>query len=216
MRAGPEAAFAALPAPVRACLKAAGPGLKAAARKDPPGFAKELLGLLNSAAAALNSAPAEVLFLTGFDSCDGTPGRLDAALAELRAALFLRHEGFEDIRPVARAAGRTADLAASRGGREYLFEVRWVRGGFGAGAAARLSAKCEKKSAQLRAGLKRSGAELGGIIFVGEPLGFGKFRDSLELAAVAAAVTVPARRRGLHVCLVSGWDTAVSPPWSAA
>ncbi len=210
------AAFSALPGPVRACLKAAGPGLRAAAKKDPAAFVKNLLHLLASAAAALGCRGEEALFLTGFEAGDRTPGRLDAALAELRAVLFLRAEGFEEICALPRAAGKTADLRARRGGEDYLFEVRWVRGGFAGCAALKLSAKCLKKAAQLRAGLKKTGAARGGIIFAGEPLGFGRFGPSPELAAAAAAVTVPPRsgRAGkITVCLISGNEAAVFPAW---
>ena len=52
-----------------------------------------------------------------------------------------------------RAAGKTADLRARRGGEDYLFEERWVRSGFAGCGAGKLSAKCLKKAAQLRAGL---------------------------------------------------------------
>lgn len=210
------AAFSALPGPVRACLKAAGPGLRAAAKKDPARFSKNISALLAAAAAALACGAPEALFLTGFEAGDCTPGRLDAALAELRAAVFLRAEGFSEICAVPRSAGKTADLRARRGGEDYLFEVRWVRGGFGGGAAGKLSAKCLKKAAQLRAGLKKTGAGRGGIIFAGEPLGFGRFRPSAALAAAAAAVTVPPRsgRAGnISVCLISGDEAAVFPPW---
>lgn len=210
------AVFSALPGPVRACLKAAGPGLRAAAKKDPAAFVKDLLNLLASAAAALGCRGEEALFLTGFAGADPTPGRLDAALAELRAVLFLRSEGFKEICALPCAAGKTADLRARRGGEDYLFEVRWVRGGFDGSAALKLSAKCRRKAAQLRAGLKKTGAARGGIIFAGEPLGFGRFSPSPELAAAAAAVTVPPRsgRAGnISVCLIRGDEAAVFPPW---
>lgn len=194
-------------------LRAAGPELRAALKKD-PSLAVEIEELLSRAGALLGRPAGDVLFCTGFERGDSTPGRLDAALAELGAALFLAQEGFAGIGPVARSAGRTADLAATRGGAAYLFEVRLVRGGFGANAAARLSAKCEKKAVQLRAGLKKSGAALGGMIFVGGLPCTGGFRRSVALEAVAAQVVVPARRRGLHVCLLSGCEFAVFPAWS--
>lgn len=210
-----QAAYCALPAPVRASLRAAGPALRSAAKKDPAGFVKNILKLLTASASALGCRKEEALFLTGFDGSDGTPGRLDAALAELRAVLFLRHEGFSNISAVPRAVGKTADLRAERSGEEYLFEVRWVRGGFGAEPAEKLSAKCLKKAAQVRAGLKKTGAGRGGIIFVAEPLGFGNFCQCAALAAAAAAVRLPARGGGeISVCLVSGSEAAVFPPWS--
>lgn len=192
--------------------RAAGPALRAALKKD-PALAGEMQELISAAGAVLGMPPAEVLFFTGFERADRTPGRLEAALAELRAALFLRHEGFSGIRLVGRAAGRTADLGAARDGEEFLFEVRWVRGGFGQEAAKKLTAKCLKKSVQLRAGLKKSGAGRGGLIFVAEPVYYGPFRRSAALAGVAAAVKVPARRAGLHLCLISAGETAVHPAW---
>jgi hypothetical protein len=215
MPAVPPAAYSALPAPVRTCLRAAGPALRSVAKKDPAGFVKNLLRLLSSSSAALGCRAEEALFLTGFDGSNGTPGRLDAALAELRAVLFLKSEGFTGIGALPRTAGKTADLRAERAGEKYLFEVRWVRDGFGAETAEKLSAKCLKKAAQLRAALKKSGAGSGGVIFVAEPLGSGPLRPSRALAAAAASVRLPARGGPkISVCLVSGNEAAVSPPWS--
>lgn len=215
MPAVTPAAFSALPAPVRACLRAAGPGLRSAAKKGPAGFVRNLLDLLSASSSALGCGAGEALFLTGFDGSDGTPGRLDAALAELRAVLYLKSEGFNDVCALPRAAGKTADLRATLAGEEYLFEVRWVRGGFGAEPAKRLSAKCLKKAAQLRAALKKAGAGRGGMIFVAEPLGFGRFGASRALASAAASVILPARGGiKMCVCLISGDKAAVFPPWS--
>lgn len=193
-------------------LGAASAGLRAALKRDPE-LAGRITALLSSAGAVLNRPPEEVLFCTGFERGDATPGRLDAALAELRAALFLAAEGFEAISPEDRAPGKTADLSASRAGERYLFEVRWVRDGFGDGAVKRLTAKCVRKAAQLGTALKRRGLARGGMIFVcGGVPGEGLARSpALQLTADAVLAALP--NPGRHVCLVRGARTAVAPPW---
>ncbi len=192
-------------------LRAASPALRSALRRD-RSLSGKIKALLAEAGGVFECPPSGALYLTGFGPGDRTPGRLDAALAELRAALFLRGEGFSGIRPLATAAGRTPDLAARRGGELWAFEVRWVRGGLG-GAPEKLSAKCARKAAQLGAGLKALGAGRCGIILVGEPLGFGPFAPSPELAALAAAVEVPVRACRPHICLLAGGASGVFPPW---
>lgn len=202
-------AFAGLPPAVSGCLRAAGKEFRAAARKDPEGFGRELRLLLQAAAGLFGCTAEEALFLTGFDKNDTTPARLEAALAELRAAVFLESEGFSGIRPLARSAGKTADLAAERGGRRYVFEVRWVSGGFGADAVRRLKAKCRRKAAQAGTAAKKSGASARGVVLVeGVRSGAG---SSARLAETALAVSPAAN--GAHVCLISGRGSAVCPPW---
>lgn len=193
-------------------LRAASPALRAALRKA-PALAAEIEELLSRAGALFGCPAGDVLFCTGFERGDATPGRLDAALAELGAALFLAGEGFTGLKPVGRTAGRTADLSALRNGEIYLFEVRQVRGGFGPGAAEKLSAKCLKKSAQLRSGLKSAGAGRGGLVFVAGLPCAGPFRRSAALTAAAAEVKVPPRRTRLQVCLLSGPEAGVFPDW---
>ncbi|MGD9643628.1 MAG: hypothetical protein AB7V08_12920 [Elusimicrobiales bacterium] len=196
-------------------VRAASPALRAALRRD-PAAAGRLNELLSSAGALFGCQAGEALFYTGFDRDDATPGRLDAALAELRAALFLAGEGFTGVRPLGRAECRTADLAAARGGEEYLFEVRWVSGGFGADAVKKLSAKCERKGVQLRAALKRAPGGRGGIIFVAGPLFAASALSAPGLAAAAREVCAAQTRPGLHICLLAGDAAAVCPPWAPA
>ncbi|PKM97050.1 MAG: hypothetical protein CVU79_10380 [Elusimicrobia bacterium HGW-Elusimicrobia-3] len=201
--------------PALPALRAASPALRAALRRD-PAAAAEIRQLLSSAGALFGCQAGEALFCTGFDRGDATPGRLDAALAELRAALFLAGEGFTAVRPLGRGVGRTADLAALRGGTEYLFEVRWVSGGFGADAVKKLSAKCERKAAQLRAALKRAPQGRGGVVFVAGPLFPSLAWSGPDLAAAARAVHAAQARAGLHVCLLAGDASAVCPAWPQA
>jgi len=203
-------AASGLPPAVRLSLAGAGPELRAAERRD-PGFFAGLSGLFAAAGEALGLPPEEALSGSGYLPGDATPGRLEAALAELRAALFLRAEGFEEIKAVPRAAGRTADLRALRAGREYHFEVRFVGGELG--TVKRLAAKFGCKSAQVRTSLKRRGGGRGGVVFVaGLPCGAVP-GPAAELAATAAAVHSACRRKDLHVCLIDGGRIAVAPPW---
>jgi len=200
--------------PALPVLRAASPALRAALRRH-PAAAAELKELLSSAGALFGCLAGETIFYTGFEPGDATPGRLDAALAELRAALFLAGEGFAGIKPQGRSECRTADLAATRGGEEYLFEVRWVSGGFGADAVKKLSAKCERKAAQLRAALKRAPAGRGGVVFVAGPLFPAAAWRGPDLDSAARAVHAAQSRSGLHVCLLAGDASAVFPPWPA-
>lgn len=201
--------FAGLPPAVSGCMRAAGKEFRAAARRDPAGFGRGLDRLLRGAARLFGCPAGEALFLTGFDKRDTTPARLEAALAELRAALYLESEGFSAIRPMPRAAGRTADLAAERGGKKYVFEVRWVSGGFGPEPAKRLKAKCRRKAAQAGTAARKSGASARGVVLVEGVL--SEVKSSGRLAETALAVSPAAN--GAHVCLLSGGDSAVYPPW---
>lgn len=202
----------ALPRAVLDCLPAAGPGFRAALKKDPLAFPALISRLLSGAAEALGCAPEETLFLTGFGRNDPTPGRLEAALAELSAVLFLRAEGFSRIRPLERAAWPTADLLAERGVVPWAFEVRWVRDAGAVGAAKRLAAKCRRKSAQVATSLKKSSALRGGIVLVAGQPAPGPFTRSPGLDAAAGAARSLAGLTG-HVCLVSGEIAGVFPPW---
>ena len=194
-------------------LRAASPALRAALKKDLT-LAPALLALLARAGRLFGCPAEEALFLTGFDRADATPGRLDAALAELGAAEFLSREGFSAITPLARSTRPTADLAASLGGDAYVFEVRWVSGGFGEDAVRKLSDKCAKKAAQLGAAVKRSGAAAGGIIFAaGLPV--GRAGAAAELREAAVRLRELAGRGRRHVCLISGRRSAAYPEWGS-
>ncbi|MDA8131206.1 MAG: hypothetical protein M0011_06845 [Elusimicrobia bacterium] len=202
------------PLPALPGLRAASPALRAALKKD-PSLSPALAALLARSGRLFGCPAEEALFLTGFDKDDATPGRLDAALAELRAADFLRLEGFTDIVPLARSSRPTADLAASRGGALYVFEVRWVGGGFGADAVSKLSDKCARKAVQLGAAMKRSGADAGGLIFVaGLPFG-REGRSPALLAEAAEKLSGKAGRGRRHVCLIDGLGSAAYPEWGS-
>lgn len=207
------AVFASLPLPVRECLGAAGTEFRSAARKAPGAFAAEVGGLLRSAARIFGCRTEEALFLTGFEKLNSTPGRLEDALAELRAAEFLAAEGFSGISPLGRTVSRTADLRASRAGEGYVFEVRRVSGGFGAAAARRLIPKFRKKAVQVGVSIKALGISRGGVIFVAGPPFGRSFVPSAALAEAAAGVRAGAARPRMHACLLSGGAAAVSPDW---
>ncbi len=199
------------PVPALPGLRAASPALRAALKKD-PSLSPALAALLARSGRLFGCPAEEVLFLTGFDKDDATPGRLDAALAELRAADFLHLEGFTDIVPLARSSRPTADLAASRGGASYVFEVRWVGGGFGGDVVKKLSDKCAKKAVQLGAAIKRTGADAGGLIFVaGLPLGGQS--GAAGLSEAAEELREKAGRGRRHICLIDGRSSAAYPEW---
>lgn len=198
-----------LPPAVRLCLAGAGPALRAGARRD-PGFLAGLGAFLAAAGDALGLGAPEALCFSGYRPGDATPGRLEAALAELGAALLLRAEGFTGIRPVARAAGRTADLRAERGGSEYYFEVRFVGGELGPAPERRLAAKFRSKAPQVRTSLKRSGGRGGGVIFSAGLPGFPRRDPALD--KTAAAVHAACGGPGLGVWLAEGGRYGLWPP----
>ncbi|MDD2805727.1 MAG: hypothetical protein PHV33_09240 [Elusimicrobiales bacterium] len=201
-----------LPPAVRLSLAAAGPELRAAARRD-PGFFAGLEAFFSAVSGALGLPPEKALCASGYLPGDATPGRLEAALAELSAALFLRGEGFSGIAAVPRAAGRTADLRAARRGLEYDFEVRFVGVDLGEGAVKRLAAKFRSKAAQVKTSMKRRGGGRGGVVFVAGLPFAGGLTPAARLAATAAAVSAACGEKKIHICIVDGGGCAVFPAW---
>jgi hypothetical protein len=196
----------------------AGPSqLRRSLKADAAGTLAGLERLLGEAAGILGLRADAVLFVTGFDGNNLAGDRLDAALAELRAAVFLRGEGFSGLALVERARGRTADLCGARNGREYAFEVCRVRGesfGSGAARAGALREKYAAKKAQLSAYCKRSGCLPGGVILVTGPAEFTELAPDAALGALAAAVLGPGPGPGLPpLCLLCRGGAAVYPAW---
>ncbi len=69
-------------------------------KADPQRLLADISLLIGRAAETLGVPREEALFATGFDPRNFAPGRLEAALAELRAAEFLAGEGArQDRRP---------------------------------------------------------------------------------------------------------------------
>lgn len=213
-------AASGLPEGVKKYLSAPASGgsqLRKELKANPAGTIKGLERLLGEAAGILGLDADTVLFVTGFDGNNLAGDRLDAALAELGAALFLRGEGFTDLRLIERSAGRTADISGLRHGERYAFEVCRVRGEAfvpGPAQAKQLGVKYRAKKAQLAAYCKRSGCLAGGVILVAGPAAFSVFEADPLLAGLAAAVPGQGRAPGLTpVCLLCRGGAAVFPSW---
>ena len=210
----------ALPEKVKLCLAGAvsrteGSEIKKALRKDPAALLSGVGELLGSAARILGLPEESVLFITGFNPNNCAPGRFEAALAELRAAVFLEGQGFERLELVEQSGSRTADLAGSRDGRRCVFEVcRLKQTGVPAGAG-RLGAKYAKKIKQARVSRKKLGCAAGGLVLVDGPLDFGRLAPDPALLALAAEVT-PGKSGAWneHLCLIRGNGCAFWPPWT--
>jgi hypothetical protein len=212
-------AASSLPEGVKEYLAAPASGgsqLRKALKADPAGTINGLERLLGEAAGILGLGADTVLFVTGFDGNNLAGDRLDAALAELGAALFLRGEGFMELRLVERAAGRTADISGFRNGERYAFEVCRVRGGAFAcvpAQAKQLSVKYAAKKAQLAAYCKKTGCRAGGVILVTGMPAFESFTADPRLEELAEAVRVGLSGSLPPVCLLCGGSCAVFPPW---
>lgn len=185
----------------------------AALKKDPRRFIASAAGLLAGAAAALGRPPGEVLFATGFEPSNLAPRRLEAAFAELLAAMLLRSEGFSGIELIGPNSGRTADLSAARDGLRWAFEVRCLAAA-GELDGALLAGKFRSKLPQARNALKKYGFDRAAVALVRSPLLFEGFSPDPAVAALAAASCPPAKSRpAAHLCIVDRGRFGVCPPW---
>jgi len=212
---------------LRASLLKTRSPIKTAAGKDPAKFIIILDDLLTAAGAALGCSREEVLFVTGFNKNDFAPGRFAAALAELRAAVFLAGEGFTGLTLLRQQASLSTDLAGARAGRDYVFEVRCITAGAarlaylckkngaprppGPDAVKYLRLKYEKKIRQVNCTRRRTGREHGGIIFALELDGPA---DQFALGELAAALHLAKNSPPFtRICLIAGETGAVYPAW---
>lgn len=168
--------------------------------------------LLRRAGEILGLPPERLLFETGCLPGCGVR-RLEGALAELEAAIFLAGQGFSNVRLLPASDRLTADLAAQRGGMGYALEVRRVGAKSSLCAGKRppgrvLAAKVAVKLRQAAATRKRGKLARGGVVLVlaagcpGEPLALA--REAWEGAGEPAAA---------HVCVLAGGRGGVWPPW---
>lgn len=186
-----------------------GPALK----KDQAAFAAAVERLVAGAAAVLGCPGEEALFRTGFGANNMAPHRLEAALAELAAVLFLRAAGFSDISLVAPGPGRTVDISAVKDGLKWAAEVRCLTAA-GASGAKLLGGKFEVKLPQARNAVKKYGFDRAAVVLVREPWGFVDFAADHELEALARAAYALARRPGpCALCLLDGGRSGVYPAW---
>ena len=104
-------------------------GLRRLLRSSPSRLLEDMACVLERSAETIGVTTEEVLFATGFHPGNLDAGRLEAALAELRAVNFLAGEGFSAVNLMPQTRSRTADITAARGANTYAFEVRCVTGG---------------------------------------------------------------------------------------
>lgn len=208
-----------LPEGVKLCLNGAvaGPGgsaLKKALKKDPSALLSGIASLLGAAAAVLGLPPGSVLFVTGFNANNRAPDRFEAALAELRAAVFLSAHGFTGLKLVEQSASRTADISGTRAGLNYIFEVCRLRDNGAPAGAKRLSLKYAKKISQVKVSRKKCGCALGGLVLLDGQLRFGPFVPDPGLLALAGEVLAGKNGAGNeYLCLIRGDGYAVRPCW---
>ena len=208
-----------LPEKVKACLAGAasrteGSAIKKALRKDPGGLLAGIADLLGAAAAILGLPGESALFVTGFNANNTAPDRFEAALAELRAAVFLASQGFEKLELVEQSGSRTADLAGTRAGQRCVFEVCRLRDEGVPAGVKRLSSKYDKKISQVKVSRKKYGCALGGLVLLDGPLGFGPLVPDPALYVLAAEVrSGKGAASAEHLCLIRGNGYAVWPDW---
>jgi len=193
-----------------------GSSLKAALKADAGKTIENIEGLLSAGGEILGHSKEEVLFTTGFNTNNKAPERFEAALAELRAAEFLRREGFSCLKLIGAGAKKSADLFGVRDGLKYVFEVCCVRGrgGLAAAPAVRLEAKLDAKFVQVNGSRKEYGCERRGVVFVTDPYGLSAPASAGELKKLAGELHAgKSGARSVHVCLISGGSAAVFPEW---
>jgi hypothetical protein len=182
-------------------------------KRDPEAFLASCGRLLGAASRALGRPGEELLFATGFGLANLAPHRLEAAFAELRAALFLHGQGFSCVELVGTCARPSADLSAEKDGLRWAFEVRCLsaEGELDAGL---LAGKYQDKLPQAGAALKRRGFDRAAVVLVRGPLAPGTFRAEPALEALAAAA-LPAEKRktAVRLCLLDRGRFGVSAAW---
>jgi len=183
-------------------------------KKDPGGFVAGVCGLLREAGLALGCAGDEALFMSGFDANNLAPDRLEAALAEMLALVFLRSEGFSSLGFIGRGVGKTADIAAARGGLAYAFEVCSARTPAGGLSVDFLELKYDKKIKQAKVSSKKGGLDRACLVLVAGPPAFRGFGPDERLAGLARALYERKNRPpATHICLLAGGGAAVCPGW---
>ncbi len=190
--------------------------LRAALKKDPAWFIAGTAGLLREAGLALGCSGEAALARSGFDANNLAADRLEAALAELLAVVFLRSEGFSALGFIGRGVGKTADISAERGGLHYAFEVCSARTPAGALSVDFLELKYDKKIRQAKASSKKRGSGRACLVLAAGPLSFPGFAPDENLAGLARGLYERKNRPPLtHICLLAGGRAEVFPPWEA-
>ena len=226
----------ALPAAVREYFARvvtgnSGSALKEGLKKNPAAQIKKIDFLLAAASGILGVPKEEVLFVTGFNKNDMAPERFEAAMAELRAVVFLQCEGFSGLRLIGQAAAVSADIYGEKNGRPYVFEVccrprdselAAVDYLIDSAAAPAMPAKkalkylqerCREKERQMNSSRKQHGCERCGLIIEINPRNFTALSDEKNLKELAEELHNSLKWPGSrHICVL-GNDGVVFPEW---
>ena len=113
-------------AALEACFDDAQPGrVMAALRADPLAATRAIRAAFAGAEAVTALSATELVVRTGLTAGDRRGRRIDAMMAELRAAVFLHRLGFEKIVPLGADDLRPrADLTAERAGERWAVDAR--------------------------------------------------------------------------------------------
>ncbi len=185
-------------------------------KEDPDGFISGVGGLLRETGLALGCDGDKALFLSGFDGNNLAPDRLEAALAEMLAVVFLSSEGFFSLSFIGRGSGKTADISAVRGGLAYAFEVCSARTGAACLSVDFLELKYDKKITQARVSGRKGCLDRAGLVLVAGPPAFSGFAPDERLTGLARGLYErKGRPRATHICLLADGSAAVFPGWEA-
>lgn len=185
--------------------------LRAYLKKSPVEFISGAEKLFTEAGVILGLPAEEALGAGGFDANNKAPGRLEAALAELRAVVFLRDNGYKELAFINRGTRRTADLYGVKGGEGGVFEVCCLKGTGGFFSAGLLALKYDRKICQVNSSRKKTGCLVGGLFFVSSPAAFGA-SGSARLEALAREVyEAKGSQPFTSVCLIAGGLCAAWP-----
>jgi len=206
--------------------------LKAALKKNAAAVIGNIDRTLSAGSEVLARSKEEILFATGFNKNNISPERFEAALAEIRAAVFLHDGGFINLNLIGAGIKRTADIYGTRGGKKYVFEVcciqttgdltsvEYLRDNSGAlrksgkGPVDYLELKYDKKVRQVNSSRKEYGCTAGGVIFVANPSGFSAYGDAPELKELARELHIRKNNPpATHICILSGGSASVFPEW---
>jgi len=186
--------------------------LRARLKKSPAEFIAGAERLFSEAGAILGLPAEEALRAGGFDAANKAPGRLEAALAELRAVVFLRDSGYGELAFINRGTGRTADLYGVKKGEGAVFEVCCLKEGCTSFSVKLLALKFDRKICQVNASRKKTGCVRGGLFFVASPADFGVSGAPARLEVLAREVyEAKGRRPFTSICLISGGLCAAYP-----
>ncbi|MCX5785097.1 MAG: hypothetical protein NTX59_05370 [Elusimicrobia bacterium] len=189
--------------------------LKAELKRNPADFIGNMDRLLAAGSGILGRPKEEVLFITGFNKNDMAPERFGAALAELRAVVFLHREEFGDLKFIRQRGGTSADISGVRGGQNYVFEVCCLQSDNDF-SIVRLALKYDKKKRQLNSSRKKYNCERGALIFAANPSDFDSSVDEVDLRELAGGLYVKKNNPPFtHICLLAGNKGSVFPEWES-